>query len=214
MRRSYLVVVVALFVGCLPGASSERQTELKPVSLPADHPPMALPDPDLQGGHVGRAPRRLTVAQLRESIRTTTGREWAQLNKLAPTLGQADFAFAQQEVTEMNFVFAKFMEDGARDVCMATATADEALPAGSRILSREVPASATDIVALDDATIRKNLSYLSKRFWGQVMVGDELDRYTTTFKTVAVRAKSQKKPSQAWAAVCVAMMTDTRFVTY
>src|SRR6185312_10998094 len=100
-----------------PGTQVPHAGELSPV--PDGHPAItALPDPELQGGHVGRAPRRITTAQLKSSIRVTTGRDWSQIDNLAASLGQADYALLNAESTETNLVFAKFLEDGAREVCL------------------------------------------------------------------------------------------------
>lgn len=187
-----------------------------PVELPPDHPSLTpLPDSELQGGHVGRAPRRITVAQLKASIQTVTGRQWSQIDNLAASLGKADFALVNAESTEPNLVFAKFLEDGAREVCGAAATADLAQSTQSlRVLSPEVSAAITDLTKIDDASAKANLVYLSTRFWGQPLGGAELDTWAGAFKTMAARAQLQNKKSQAWGAICVAMMTDPRFITY
>jgi len=52
------------------------------------------------------------------------GRPWASLDSLAPSLGRADYAAINSENIEPNLVFAKFLEDGAREVCMAQAAAE------------------------------------------------------------------------------------------
>ena len=55
---------------------------------------------------------------------------------------------------------------------------------------------------------------MSVRFWGSPLDTDELVAWTGTFKKVALRAKTANKPEQAWGSICVAMMTDPRFITY
>ncbi|MBE2251560.1 MAG: hypothetical protein IAE78_18605 [Myxococcus sp.] len=176
---------------------------------------MKLPDPEENQGHVGRKPRRITVAQLRESILTTTGRQWSQINALAASLGQPDYALTVSESTEANLVFAKFVEDGAREVCLAVASADLARPnAADRVLFPDVTVANRDFTTMTDDAIKANLSYLSVRFWGQPFAPAERDAWTATFKTVAARAKTINRPEQAWGAMCVAFMTDPRFITY
>ena len=216
-RRNLAVMCGCLFaLGCSsaskPGAP--EIAELTPI--PSDHPPIAaLPDPELSGGHVGRAPRRISVAQLKASIQTTTGRQWSQIDKLAASLGSADYALVNAEATEPNLVFAKFLEDGAREVCLATAQADltETDPA-KRVLARDVPGNLADLRKLSEQARRDNLSYLSTRFWGQPLAGDELVKWNDSFKTLAERAEVAKKRREAWGALCIAFMTDPRFVTY
>jgi hypothetical protein len=188
--------------------------ELEPV--PEDHPTLApLPDPELSGGHVGRAPRRITVAQLKRSIQITTGRQWSQIDGLAPSLGSADFALVNAEATETNLVFAKFLEDGAREVCLATAQADiDAKNVVDRVLTRELPIDTKDYSKLSVDSVHDNLVYLSVRFWGQPLADAELDTWSASFMRMATRAEAAKKRREAWGAICVALMTDPRFVTY
>ncbi len=180
-----------------------------------NHPSMVkLPDPDQNAGHIGRKPRRITVAQLKESILVTTGRQWSQINALGASLGQADFALTVSESTEANLVFAKFLEDGAREVCLATASADLAKPAGERVLFPDVTITNRDFTSMSDDAARANLSYLATRFWGQPFAADEREGWLATFKTIAARAKTINRPEQAWGSMCVAFMTDPRFITY
>jgi hypothetical protein len=195
-------------------APAPRSARLEPV--PANHPPLEpLPDPELSGGHVGRAPRRITVAQLKASIQITTGRQWSQIDNLAASLGRADYALVNAEATEPNLVFAKFLEDGAREVCTAAAQADLAeTDTSKRVLSPEVPASISDLSKISDEVAKQNLVYLSTRFWGQALAGDELDTWAASFKNIAARAEAAKKKREAWGAICIALMTDPRFSTY
>jgi len=212
-----LVALMALSVaGCStsPAQKPEVPATLEPVELGDHHPTVKLPDPETNEGHVGRKPRRLSVAQLRESILTTTGRQWSQINTLAASLGQADFALTVSDSTEANLVFAKFLEDGAREVCIATANADFNKAAGDRILWPDVAITNRDFTTMSDAAIATNLSTLALRFWGQPFNPQELTEWTTMFKTIAARARAVNKPEQAWGSMCVAFMTDSRFITY
>lgn len=215
--RSGLFVAVFALVSCTskPVEKPAMEGTLETVDM-GNHPPtVKLPDPEQNQGHVGRKPRRITVAQLRESILTTTGRQWSQINNLAASLGQPDYALTVSEATEANLVFAKFVEDGAREVCLAVATADLARtnPA-DRVLFPDVTVANRDFTTMTDGAIKTNLSYLAVRFWGQPFADAERDAWATTFKTVAARAKTINRPEQAWGAMCVAFMTDPRFITY
>ncbi len=213
MKTRILIALLSLAACARPPA--EAPAQLTPVEVAADPAVVPLPDPELQGGHIGRAPRRLTVAQLKASIQVTTGRQWSQIDTLATSLGKADFAVVNSENTEPNLVFAKFLEDGAREVCLATAAADLGKPlAADRVLSREVPDGITDLRRIEAAAVRKNLVYLSTRFWGAPLAGPELERYATTFVALANRAMTINKRDQAWGSICVALMTDPRFLSY
>lgn len=213
MRRLLALAAASAALACQK-AEGPAQGTLTPLEAP-EAAVVPLPDPDQQGGHVGRAPRRLTVTQLGQSILTTTGRQWSQLANLAPSLGKADFALVNSENTEPNLVFAKFLEDGAREVCVATAVADLAktTPA-TRVLARELPTSLTNLTTLPDDGVRKNLVYLSTRFWGAPLAGAELDRWAAFFKGAASRAQTLNRREQAFAVTCIALMTDPRFLSY
>ncbi|MBJ6761392.1 hypothetical protein JGU66_11505 [Myxococcaceae bacterium JPH2] len=220
MRRLVLTALLALVAGCTQGSVDapkpvDRDGQLEPVNNPHAQEPVPLPDPEAQGGHVGRAPRRITVAQLKESIRTVVGRDWSELESRAQSLGRADFALIASENTEPNLVFAKFLDDGAREVCMLQAAAElNQVDPQLRVLTRSIPGKLDDLRKLTDAQVRTLLVEQSTRFWGAPLSGDELTRYVNLFTQAAVRAETIKKRDQALAVVCIAMMTDSRFITY
>lgn len=210
-----LLLPAALVVLCAACAKTVDTPAELVATQPSGTGETMLPDPDAQGGHVGRAPRRITVAQLKQSILITTGQQWTQIDTLAPSLGQADFALVNVESTEPNLVFTKFLEDGAREVCVKAASADLlATTPPARVLARKLPTDLTDLTKLDDASIRDNLVYLSTRFWGEPLHDAELDSWAGFFKTAAARAQTIKDRKQALAVTCVALMTDPRFFTY
>ncbi len=223
MRRLVAVALLAFMSGCSLGSEEKPQQPqpmegtLEPVGDP--HGSVTpLPDPELQEGSVGRAPRRITVAQLKTSIETTVGRPWAQLGNLAASLGQADFANVVTENIEPNLVFAKFLEDGAREVCLAQASSElNVAEPSARVLSRTVPTlSGADgnLTQLTDGQVTELMVYLSTRFWGAPLEGEELTKWKGFFTQAAARAETIKKRDQAFAALCIAMMTDSRFLTY
>jgi hypothetical protein len=215
--KTSCVAVALVLAACSskPAEKPEMAGTLETIDM-GNHPPVVkLADPETNQGHVGRKPRRITVAQLRESILTTTGRQWSQINNLAASLGQPDYALTVSESTEANLVFAKFLEDGAREVCLGVANADlSATNASNRVLFPNVTVMNRDFTTMTDVQVKENLQYLAVRFWGQRFADDELTAWTTTFRGVATRAKTINQPAQAWGAMCVAFMTDPRFITY
>lgn len=214
--KSALLAAALLAVGC-SSKTVERPDQsgtLETVDMGHHPPTVRLPDPEQNAGNVGRKPRRITVAQLRESILTTTGRQWSQINALAPSLGQADFALTVSESIEANLVFAKFMEDGAREVCIAVAQADLNRAAPDRVLTPDLTVMNRDYTMLSDDAVKSNLSHLAIRFWGQSFADEERDQWLATYRAVATRAKTINRPEQAWGAMCIAFMTDPRFITY
>lgn len=210
--------LAGLGAGCESSAKpkAEKPTPAELTPVPDGHPAtQPLPDPELSGGHVGRAPRRISVAQLKASIQTTTGKQWSQIDRLAASLGQADYALVNAEAAEPNLVFAKFLEDGAREVCLSAAQADLDQPnAAARVLTPQLPANIKELTKLDDASIDENLVYLSTRFWGQPLSEPELGTWRSSFKKIAAIAETTKKRREGWGAICVALMTDPRFLTY
>jgi hypothetical protein len=222
MRRLVALALIALMPACT--SKSEEQALPPPMDgqlepIPNPHGTVQpLPDPEMQAGSVGRAPRRITVAQLKTSIETTVGRPWTGLEALAPSLGRADFANVVSENTEPNLVFAKFLEDGAREVCLAQALAELTIAdPNARVLSRTVPTlagTAGTLTQLSDAQVSELLVYLSTRFWGAPLSGDELPKWKSFFTQAASRAEAIRKRDQAFAVMCIAMMTDSRFLTY
>lgn len=219
MRRLLLFALLALgAAGCeqTPATPPPVDGQLEPVGNPHGDTAAPLPDPELQDGRVGRAPRRLTVNQLARSIEVAVGRPWTDIEGLAATLGRADYALVNSESTEANLVFAKFLEDGARKVCLAQATAEVKLTdPQARVLSRTLPAGAVgDLSKLTDAQVGELLVYLSTRFWGSPLAGEELTRWSGFFKKAAARGESIKKRDQALAVLCISLMTDSRFLTY
>lgn len=222
MRRLLLFALVTLgTAACEKTPPTDTGTLVPVVEAPQDGIPghggvVNLPDPEGQNGRVGRAARRITVNQLDTSIQTAVGQPWTKLDSLAASLGRADYANVNAESTEANLVFAKFLEDGAREVCLARAGADvKTNVARERVLARTLPEGAMgDLSKLSDAQVRELLVYLSTRFWGAPLHDDELGRWAGFFTQAATRAEAIKKREQALAAVCIGMMTDSRFLTY
>lgn len=222
MRRLVALALLALAPAC--SKSEEKalpppvEGQLEPIPNPHEGSVTPLPDPELQEGSVGRAPRRITVDQLKTSIQTAAGRPWGDLEERAASLGRADYANIVTENIEPNLVFAKFLEEGAREVCVAQAQAEMSIAdRNARVLSRTVPTvsgTAGNLTRLTDAQLTELLDYMSTRFWGAPLSGDELTKWKGFFTKVAARAEATNKRHQAYAALCIAMMTDARFVTY
>jgi hypothetical protein len=216
MRRVMPWVLLSLSL-----AACEKPRDAQPALLePVQHPRgehMPLPDPEEQGGRVGRSPRRITVAQLGRSIEVTVGRPWTQLNGLAASLGQADYALVNSENVEPNLVFAKFLEDGAREVCLTQVVEELKQPPTVQLtLTPTLPRPVGDLRKLTRPQVDEFLISLSTRFWGAPLQGEELEKWVAFFTQAANRVESlsTRPRSHALAAVCIAMMTDPRFLTY
>ncbi len=224
MRRLLLFALLALGAAACeqpaPVVPAPQDAQLEPVIGAGSHgsPVVPLPDPEVQSGRVGRSARRLTVKQLGTSIQTAVGRPWTKLEDLAASLGRADYALVNAESTEPNLVFAKFLSDGAHEVCMIQAEAEKnMLVPSDRILGRTLPPGAlADLRRLSDGQVRELLVYLSTRFWGAPLQGEELTRWVGFFTKAAERAEAAGtgKRYHAMGALCINLMTDSRFLTY
>lgn len=219
MRRLVLTAaLLALATGCTKDDTQAANGLIEPIPNP--HQPgdfIPLPDPESQEGSVGRAPRRLTVAQLDVAIVGAVGQRWSDLDSRATSMGRADYALVVSENIEPNLVFAKFLEDGARKVCLSQASAEMRMtdPA-ARTMGRMLPETWADLTKLTDAEVRAQLVYMSTRFWGAPLAGEELTKWTSFFTQAATRVQTlaASRRHETLAVVCIAMLTDPRFITY
>jgi hypothetical protein len=204
----------------------------KAAPLPPDHPPVAAGDPIASADHVGRAPRRLNVDQLRAALLVATGFTWVasrrvsdpesptgftnlpdadMLDALASTLGRADYATTTTESVDPAVTFSKLAGDAARASCRASVRADASSPAieSHRILRFVTP---KDTAQTNAAAVRANLAYLALRFWGRTVdpKSSDLEALVLLFDRAARAAGTE----EGWRAVCIAMATDPQFLTY
>jgi hypothetical protein len=178
-----------------------------PSMLPAGHPAVPIADPVENANRVGRAPRRLSVDQLRASLLAVTGYTWVgrrtvpdpsaptgtrtvpnadMLEELASTLGRADFLTTTSHSLDPSVTFSKLANDAARVACRQSVAEDAAQPdAARRRLLREVGPTVT--LMQDEAAVRRNIVYMARRFWGRVLAVDsaEVDALVSVFRTAS-----------------------------
>lgn len=198
------------------------------TGMPAWHPTTPLGDPSQNDGHVGRAPRRVNVQQLRASLLTAVGATWRDrrrilsadyvagaydepnadmLDILATTLGQPDYNLFTSETLDPSATFAKLVGDAARKACRDGVDLDLTRPRNMRLLLRY--ATETDTAAMGEPAIRRNLQYLALRFWArQVPVNDPtLDALFGLFRTAST-AGEETSPFNATLRYAPATTTD------
>jgi len=204
-------------------------------ALPEGHPAIPLADPASNDGRVGRAPRRLSVEQLRASLLAATGYTWVasrvvndpdsyngvtalpdadMLEALAATLGRPDYVTSTSEAIEPAVTFSKLAGDAARSACRASVKSDAAAPEKPEKEKRILRyVTAKDTLGSNSDAVRKNLSYLVLRFWGRTVVPNDaqLAPLVTLFEKTTTAPGT---PVDAWRAVCIAMATDPQFLTY
>lgn len=248
-RTHWKIALLALLVGA--AACAEQGQEVGgPVAAPGDGaqapvgevaPHQALPAPtdhvvgqgrrDLAGAvdldpepeAVSRNLRRMSVAQLRDAIRTVTGGVyWSdaqgrdQLDLLAPTLGVPNYLDTTNEDLDASLVFQKFLGDGVRQICDEVVRNDLEMAPEDRVFIRFVDPTAR-WEGSDEATrdaIDRNLRYMKLRITG---VGASLDdpealaRERWLLRSVT---HATDDPARGWRAVCVGLMSSPEFFLY
>ena len=232
MKRWILPLLALLVFGCDQPAPEAPPEKSPPVTDPVEEPtePTAPEKVKTTVVNEGKAPlvhepitatepfvrprRRLNVDQIDAAIRRATGGIGWDLNgnnrfvQLAATLGKPDFREVVQEDLSPTPVFQKFLNDAARYVCTELVQQElEAEPA-ERVLITYI-----DPKAKDGPEIDQNLSYLLLRYHGVTLAPDapELERWRWLFRSVI---HLTDEPSQAWRAVCVALITHPDFFSY
>lgn len=191
-----------------PPAQTQGTTSVvDPSMLPSGHPVVPIADPVENANHVGRAPRRLSVDQLRASLLSVTGYTWVgsrsvpdpsapsgtrtvpnadMLEALAGTLGRADFLTTTSHAIDPAVTFSKLASDAARIACRQSVADDADQPdAARRRLLREVAPTVTWMA--DEAAIRRNVVYMARRFWGRTLAADsaEVTAIAMVFRTAS-----------------------------
>jgi hypothetical protein len=227
-----------------PAESTGTTSVVDPTTLPPGHPTVPIADPQENGHRVGRAPRRLSVDQLRASLLAVTGYTWVarrtvpdpsapsgtrdvpnadMLEALAGTLGRADFLNTTSHALDPAVTFSKLASDAARVACRQSVSEDvaQADPQRRRLL-RELGPS---VASADPAAVRRNIAYMARRFWGRALPADSAEvtailRVFTAASTAPEERDGMRvtrpagTPTDGWRAVCVAMATDPQFLTY
>lgn len=183
----------------------------------------------LAEGPTGRWTKRLTVDMLQASVPVVAGRgadgqpiRWkvdhkggtrdgfAQ-NVFGGTLGKADYHRVTEENTVPSSLYAKLLDDVARNVCDQMLQADLAkTEASERVLTRFAGAGS-------DADVAANVRYLTLRFLGENLEPDapQIIGLQKLYGEVAAAAKGAKDPAmEGWRAVCVALVSSPAFHVY
>lgn len=197
-----------------PPAQTQGTTSVvDPTMLPAGHPVVPIADPQENGNHVGRPPRRLSVDQLRASLLAVTGYTWVgsrtipdpsaasgtrnvpnadMLEALAATLGRADFLTTTSHAIDPAVTFSKLASDAARVACRQSVADDvRQADASRRRLLREVEPTAT--LADGEPAVRSNISYMARRFWGRSLAANsgEVTGLVSVFRTASTTAEER-----------------------
>lgn len=159
----------------------------------------------------GKRARRLSVDQLRRSIpRLFGGATWTGgpganqelLTYLSRTLGEADYVEVTHSNGEPNPLFAKFMDDMAGQVCAKAVAADLDRPA-------EDPGRSV----VRHADVDRTLRFLRLKLHG-IHVPDGSTEGLAELRRLFDEVLAEGDATQAWVAVCVAMVTAPELMAY
>jgi len=208
-----------------PGGTPTAEAEPVGPGLPVDHPPVEL-------APVSRAPERLTVDMLQASLPIVAGDgadgrpiTWTITRNnravealsdegLGRTLGRPDYVQVTEEPALPTPLYAKLMDDMARDVCAKIVVADLARPdASARTLTRFAPL-APGPEAADPAAVGSNLRYLMLRFHGQKIAADDEASIADLRALYDATSSGGADPRAGWTAVCVGLLVSPSFHIY
>lgn len=181
-----------------------------------------------------RHARRLSAAQLRASLITTTGFDYEGearvrdpnspqgsvvvddaplLDVFSASLGAPDYNYVTQPDRGPNVTFAKLSGDGVRAVCRLVSDAEvgedaPGHPSGEPHLAL-VPSAET---SRSEEVVRANLAQLTLRYWGEPH--DPSDATIDALLTLFDSVPHDLGLHAAWRTVCIGMLSDPRFLTY
>ena len=224
-RNRFVMLAALLALTAFAACEQDNSGQLLPTGQVQAEP---FEHPDLDVPPKSRAIKRLTVAQLRNSISVFAGddtkgrpviwsieRDGRTVDALgesgvARALGEPDYVEVTEELAEPTALYVKFMDDMARDVCERMVQHDASPSAGERNLAR--------LAALDgsspDADVNANLRYLKLRLLGERLADDD-DAAVADLKTVYDRILSASNDgAEAWHGVCVAIVSSPAFHLY
>ena len=232
--RAFLLLSGLALVACNgSGGSSSSGPTPTPVEIDPngkapgiDHPPLPADKRPVDSA----LPQRLSVEQLRGTYPVVLGTDvngvditWMigstpALDSMSVTLGEADYAVVTQDDLTPSPLYAKFMNDAARDVCQRVITADAARPNMSdRVLYHEVDLTDLGVPATN---VNANIRYLKLRFQG-LKIADKDDTLVAPVRKAflaGVAASTSHDPAtqaqSGWRVVCVALLTAPEFHLY
>jgi hypothetical protein len=175
----------------------------------------------------GRVARRLSVAQLKASFdllfavddagepvgwRTPEGADAFAVN--AMLLGEPDWLVSTAENLDPTLLYAKLLDDAARQACDRTLALDMTRPEPqARVLLPFVTSGET--VQSNPTAVDANLRYLRLRFH-QIDTPPGVEEPILALRELFSRATQDnaEQPLEGWRAVCVALVTAPEFSIY
>lgn len=233
-----IATVVAVDTAAAPATPADTQAVPAPTaSLDRVGSGGSLDPAKAAGPIVARATQRLTVDMLERSLPVVLGKDAAgkpihwygtgqvpltDESALGRALGRPDYNTVTDEDTKPSILYAKFMDDMARDVCQRLIDSDAKRPQSERTLVRFAPLDGP----VAQADLQKNLRYMSLRFWGRYVPEPgaaplaSAPAHNTVALEVLWKAAAGAKPdaigaaTEGWRAVCVGLLVSPAFHLY
>ena len=184
---------------------SIAEPEAEPESLPAvEEEEIGNVDLDTSASTQGRKKKRMSVAQVRDSMEriteTTWGNNTSKWDSYADSLGVPDYQQRMSPDLSPSVIFQKFLNDAAAESCA------EWLEASSDIFLH-------DPLSSELSEIQQNIDLLRWRIQGhaQGSIDPILHDYLDLYQSVWVRTDDSM---MAWHTVCVGMFTHPDFWMY
>lgn len=152
------------------------------------------------------------------------------LNVYGASLGNPDYDLTTQAALDASITFSKLAEDGVRYVCRQMTDAEVARgahPSGTPHLL--LVAGPELSLPADEDIIRANIAQLALRYWGHeqdesaedtsallavFQAGHDADLPEVDPETPDAPPEPIARNAGGWRAVCIAMLSDARFLTY
>jgi hypothetical protein len=195
-----------LFYVFLWGCTQEKQGEVL-IEEPEVSSPEVVEEQVDEGGwenpslDSGRIKKRMTVAQIRDSMEQITGIVWgnngSDWDRYADSLGVPDYQQRMSEDLSASVMFQKFLNDAATESCLGWMNENVAMFVSE--------ASLTDV-----SEVLSNIEHFRWLIQGHAKGSEAviLDDYLDLHQSVLVRTQD---PMEAWHSVCVALFTHPDF---
>lgn len=140
------------------------------------------------------------------------------------SLGNPDYDLTTQAALDASITFSKLAEDGVRFVCRQVSDAEVIVGAHPSGTPHLLLAAGPELsLPADEGIVRANIAQLALRYWGHDQEEDAEDTgallavFQAGYDAAAVepeQAQSLARNAGGWRAVCIAMLSDARFLTY
>ncbi|MFK7931655.1 MAG: hypothetical protein AB8H79_25980 [Myxococcota bacterium] len=218
---TFRLLPLFLLGGCLGTPETPAVPDpVDPVAPDVGHDDLGDVDVDPEADTTSRARKRMTIAQVRDSMeRVSGGVVWSrdgrvrdsEWNRYTDTLGVPDYIERTEADLTPSVLFQKFIDDAANATCTDWLSRAEAG-------TNEVFFAQGSVDETDPVRVRADIAALRRRIQGvgqpsQQGAGhdDDLQAYVDLYDLVVVRTDDR---AAAWRTVCIGLFTHPDFYAY